>query len=215
MKSIQFFAAAMLIVVSFPVQAQEPPDPTPGATKPVREQNLDGNEWIAVHEQGTAKVEVQGVADVYVTGGEIDAHITGGQVEVTNKVLVEVDNFPAEQGVFVNDGRLSSVTKVWRQHFSFGPEGTREVNFGPIDATTITVSANAGYEEIAINPEFILAFYSPLVVSNTPLLVIADTDADFRFVSQSFTYPIPLNRIAIECFNEHKNCRLDVTVVGF
>lgn len=99
MKSVQLFAAAMLIFVSFSVQAQGPPDPTPGATKPVREQNLDENEWIAVHEQGTANVEVQGIADVYVTGGEIDASITGGQVEVTNKVIVEVDNFPAVQEV--------------------------------------------------------------------------------------------------------------------
>ena len=70
MKTLMLFAAAMLIFVPYSVQA-EPPDPTPGATKPVREQNLDANDWIAVHEQGEADVNI-------VNDQAIDVNVTGG-----------------------------------------------------------------------------------------------------------------------------------------
>ena len=82
MKLFQFLVAVLLLVSLSPALA-DPPDPHEGASQPTREQNLDDNDWIAVHEQGTAKVEVQGVADVNITGGQIDANITGGEVEVT------------------------------------------------------------------------------------------------------------------------------------
>ena len=99
-------AATMLLSVSFSVQA-DPPDPTPGATKLVREQNLDENGSIAVHEQGVVSVanEDGGELDVNVTGGSIDANISGGSVDanVTNTVTVtgsvEVANFPSTQTV--------------------------------------------------------------------------------------------------------------------
>jgi hypothetical protein len=38
----------------------------------VREQNLDTNGWIAVHEQGTANVNVTGTPNVNVSGGTVD-----------------------------------------------------------------------------------------------------------------------------------------------
>ena len=82
-------AATMLLSVSFSVYA-DPPDPTPGATKPVREQNLDENEWIAVHEQGTATVNVTNTPNVNVTNeiqaeitsGTVEAELTGGEIDV-------------------------------------------------------------------------------------------------------------------------------------
>ena len=48
--------------------AESPPDPHPGATGPVREQNVDGSGYIAVHEQGVAAVDI--------TNSELDVNVT-------------------------------------------------------------------------------------------------------------------------------------------
>jgi hypothetical protein len=117
MKLLQFFVV-VLLVVSYSVQAQEeaPPDPTPGATKPVREQNLDDNEWIAVHEQGTANVEVQNdetnpiPVDIQ---GTVEAEITGGEVEVLNEVTVRMAD---GEFVTVMEGNRSATRSFWLDH---------------------------------------------------------------------------------------------------
>ena len=109
MKLFQFLVV-VLLVASYSVQAQEeaPPDPTPGATKPVREQNLDANDWIAVHEQGTANVEVQNdetnpiPVDIQ---GTVETEITGGEVEVLNEVTVRMAD---GEVVTVKDGSTSA-----------------------------------------------------------------------------------------------------------
>jgi len=93
MKLFQFLVAAILLV-SYTVQAQEPPDPTPGATKPVREQNLDADGWIAVHEQGT--VEVQNAIDQF---GEIP-------------LLVQVDEQAGKQPVLWACGNIVPTDSV-------------------------------------------------------------------------------------------------------
>ena len=71
MKLFQFLVAALLFLFVGSALAV-PPDPSlPNPPLQVREANVDSNDWIAVHEQGTAKVEVQGVVDVNVTGGTV------------------------------------------------------------------------------------------------------------------------------------------------
>jgi len=113
----------MLLSVSFSVYAT-PPDPTPSATKPVREQNLDGNDWIAVHEQGTANVEVQndetnpvpvdvqGTIDTNITGGSFETEIISGEIDVNIKELPAFD-YSRYQLVGFSTGHISGGAGVF------------------------------------------------------------------------------------------------------
>ena len=68
-------ATAVILLVSPNVIFAGKPDPSvPNPPLQVLEHNIDGNGWIAVHEQGTA--------DVNVTGGSIDADVSGSTVDV-------------------------------------------------------------------------------------------------------------------------------------
>ena len=62
-----------------------PPDPTPGATLPTREQNLDADGLIRVREQG--------VADVDVTNDPMNVSVANDTLNFSGEV--EVSNFPA------------------------------------------------------------------------------------------------------------------------
>jgi len=79
MKTRKIFLTALtaiLLVTSYSVVAGTKPDPVPNPPLQVREANVDGTTGlIRVHEEGTAKVEVQGVADVNVTGGSLEVTI--------------------------------------------------------------------------------------------------------------------------------------------
>ena len=48
--AVGFVVGSVLVGI---VVAAPPPDPTPNVPIAVREQNLDANGWIKVHEQGT------------------------------------------------------------------------------------------------------------------------------------------------------------------
>ena len=96
MKSVQFLVAALLLVASPVVLAGKPDPNVPNPPLQVLEYNVDADGWIAVHEQGTASVDIvdteeldvnitNAELDVNVTGGSIDADVTGSIVKVTNE----------------------------------------------------------------------------------------------------------------------------------
>jgi len=164
MKRILVVSAAFLLAVSSSVQAQEeaegPPDPTPGATKPVREQNLDVNDWIAVHEQGTADVKIVNdeAIEVNVTGGSIEAEITGGQVEVTNEVTVK---FPVDEVIEVDVvsseyRKIPSRVSIWIDPGD--GYGFRSHNPGFFHVESSTCVAESAF--LGINDSFYIAFYN-------------------------------------------------------
>ena len=229
MKLFQFLVAALLLV-SYTVQAQEPPDPTPGATKPVREQNLDTEGWIAVHEQGTAKVEVQGTADVNVTGGSIDANVTGGSIDANisggsvtvdntnaNPVpvvgIVTVDNFPGQQGVFVDGGVMTPVTRAYYDFFDLDGQKSSGLQYftgGPILATLIYVSHNDDKVKVR--------FFSEALAPAGPfhsILFIDAKEGGGPDHTIPLTYPVEMDGFEIRCENDVNQCEVKITVVGF
>jgi hypothetical protein len=226
MKLFQFLVAALLLISSAIALAEKPDPNLPNPPLAVREANVDGSDWIRVHEQGTAKVDIQNTelavnvtgGEIEVTGGEIE--ITGGEMEVTNTVDVHVDNIPSQQDVFVTAGRLSTVTQVFAQDFVLIPDELAEAEFGrTIDATTITISPGAhDFGGGTSVPEYIVRFYSPLVANVDPVqpvLILRDPDANLVHESISFTYPIPLGGLTVECINEDHYCDVSITVFGF
>jgi len=191
-------AATLLGSILIGVQA-EPPDPHNGASMPVRERNIDTNGWIAVHEQG--------IADVEVVGGTLD--VTGS---------VSVDNFPAVQSVTVNGGsmdvnvtggtldvnaNLPSVTVI-ESDFVFVAAGEQTTfNFPTVQATSISFGAD--------EDEFYIQAFGPLGM----VMGFANLDADRFVVTESFTYPVPIDSIVLSCENEQLACGVYVSVHGF
>jgi hypothetical protein len=224
MKLFQFLVAALLLV-SYTAQAQEPPDPTPGATKPVREQNLDANDWIAVHEQGTANVEVQGTADVNVTGGSIDANVTGGSIDAnisggsvtvdntdSNPVPVDVKNLPTQQDVWVDGGVMTPVTRAYYDFFNLDHDalsGIQPITGGPILATLIYVSHN--------NDKVFVRFFSDTLAPAGlhQLLFIDASEGGGPDHIIPLMYPVEIDGFEIKCLNVADKCEVNVTVVGF
>jgi hypothetical protein len=108
--------------------AAQVPDPTPGTTQPVREQNLDGSGAIRVHEQGTA--------DVNVTNGSLSI---GGSVSV--------NNFPPTQNVFVTGGTLDAASlpplaQIFQFDVNVAPGESHEVPFNTtFNAATIVAGS--------------------------------------------------------------------------
>ena len=212
MKLFQFLVAALLLVSSTIILAEKPDPNLPNPPLATRDANVDGNDWIRVHEQGTAKVDVQGIADVHVTGGQIDADVTGSSVTVdntvNNPVPVTVENQPVEQDVYVNGGEMSIPTKVWNGVFGMlagDPSETYMFSVGTIYATTIHVAD--GDDETNVE------FFSP----TTPDIAIAFWDYDGAFIehTHSFTYPIPINGVRVSCQNESESCSWTISVWGF
>jgi hypothetical protein len=192
-------------VANRPLSTDGPPDPRPGATVPVREQNVDMDGWIAVHEQGTAAVDVTnssltvtGTVDVGNFPDEQDVHVT---------------NFPATQDVNVVGGSLTAqpVTAVYKQTFSLGAGGADTVAFGPIDATTVILSKVPGTESL-------VTLFSPLVPWSHPtdsVWSLSDPDGNHSLVVNAFQHPIPLDGVFVSCLNESEDCHIKVTVFGF
>jgi len=204
---------AVLALISYSVAAAPPTPALPNPPLQVREANVDGNDWIAVHEQGTAKVEVQGTADVHVTGGQIDAQITGGQVEInntsSNPVAVEgtvsVDNFPNQQEVLVNGGELSVITQYHHSNWQLVPaEVQGPMTFtNPIYATFINIAS--GDAEVVVYLD-----------TGPNVITFSDTGGDIGTHSISLTYPIPITGIQlVACYNESENCIVNIEIFGF
>jgi hypothetical protein len=211
MKLFQFLLAALLLISSAIVLADKPDPVLPNPPLAVRDANVDGNDWIRVHEQGTAKVEVQGTADVNVTGGQIDATVTGGSVTVnntgSNPVPVTVEN--AEQDVYVVGGEMTVPTKVWGGIINMTSSESQRIfvfSNGPIYATTIHVSDR--------DDESAVEFWSPMLQSD-PAFTFWDPEGAFIEHTHSFTYPIPISEVRTSCLNEQLPCVFDITVWGF
>jgi hypothetical protein len=107
--AVGLIAGTMLVQ---PVAAT-PPEPIPAPDMPVVEQNLDADGYIAVHEQGTADVNVVGGS--MTVGGTVSANQVGDwSVDVDNFPAVQpvsgtvsVGNFPTTQDVNVTNGSLA------------------------------------------------------------------------------------------------------------
>ena len=222
MKLFQFLVAALLLVSSTIILAEKPDPNLPNPPLATRDANVDGNDWIRVHEQGTAKVDVQGIADVNVTGGTIDANVAGGSLTVDNTNAnpvpvvgtVTVDNFPGQQGVWVDGGGLSPVTKAYYNHFRLDPDGatTGRINFsvGPIQATFIYVSTwNAD--------ETTITFYSESLAPAGENVIMFIDDRSGAVEDHTFVlpYPMEIDGFNIVCENESHFCNVRITVVGF
>ena len=90
--SFALLGSAVTIMLLANVSAQ--PGTTPGPSQPVREQNLDANQLIRVHEQGTANVNVAN-SPLTVSGTEREHFPSQFDVKVANS---------SDQPVAVHDG---------------------------------------------------------------------------------------------------------------
>lgn len=180
--------------------AADPPDPSPGATRPVREQNLDGAGLIRVHEQG--------IADVNVTNTTLDVQ---GSVDVANfPTSLEVSNLPAVQQVEVVGGALAGtlvpVTTVQALPLQAPADGVLRFQSLPtVDATSVLIQAFEGAELT--------------VVLGTPLAGVGITalwDPDGQIGSRhlTFVHPLPIDEVGVACFNETEDCFASVWVIG-
>lgn len=227
MKRILIVVAAMLLISSPAVLAEKPDPNVPNPPLQVKEWNVDGDGHIAVHEQGVVSVanEDGGELDVNVTGGSvevsggsIDANISGGSVDanVTNTVTVDgavgVNNFPGQQGVWVDGGGLTPVTKAYYDYWGVDAGDITDYQLfsvGPILATLIYVSHN--------NDEVIVAFTSESLAPAGlhHILVIDDTAGQFSDHTITLPYPMEVDGFKIQCTNDSDKCNVHITVVGF
>lgn len=193
MKRILMFVVVVLLAAPYSVQAEDevadsPPDPVPGATKPVREQNLDANEWIAVHEQGTANVEVQndetnpipvdvqGTVEATIEGGSIEAEITGGEVEVTNEVTVRIAD---GEVVIVKDGNRTYNHSFWLDD-SYGWFGQSRYT-SPAKFTSLVCEATSDYPDInsSLNVKIYSSVHGAVEYADFEDMTIFDVCAPF------------------------------------
>lgn len=197
-------ALAIVVIVGMLFQqpaAADPPDPTPGATNPVREQNLDAAGLIRVHEQGTA--------DVNVTNTPLDVQ---GSVDVDNfPTSFEVSNFPDVQDVNVTGGTLSNVVlaPVTKSEeaifFPLSAGSTETQNFATVNATTVLIHD--------VDDEISVFLLSPL--SANVVFLYSDGQGNQESVQRSFVHPLPVNGVSVSCHNESEDCEVFVEILGF
>ena len=210
-------AGRLGVLVDSPVSA-EVPDPTPGATSKIREQNLDPDGLIRVHEQGTA--------DVNVTNSSLNVE---GSMSVENfPSSFEVSNFPSIQQVeVVSDGlpfvRLDSMLYGYRAHFVLQPDeiGTRD--FESLMYATSVISED-------FLDEVLVEVKSPVIVQGddgvladladeggTPYLWVPvhhDQGGGQELRHLTFMNPLRVNGVRARCLNESEVCQVNVVVLG-
>jgi hypothetical protein len=81
---------ATMLIAGYVQAGAAPPAPP---DQKVREQNLDGSGWIAVHEQGTASVSITGTPGVNVTGGTLNVGNLPAVQTVTDANLPALNPF--------------------------------------------------------------------------------------------------------------------------
>ena len=169
------------------------PDPTPGPPQPVREQNLDADGFIRVHEQGVAKSEIT------------NSNLT---VTLSNPSLdVNVKNFPATQNVNVVGGSTTpqAVTNATQLIFNVEDGDNQDQTFATINVTSILITSG--------DDEYELHAGSPLTGSD--LFIAYDPSGDDETRQITFAAPVPLNRMTLYCANESENCADAVLLTGF
>jgi len=176
----------------------QPPDPHDGATLPVREQNLDADGLIRVHEQG--------IADVNVTDEELNVNITNDSLSVSGEV--EVSNFPATQDVNVVGGAISlpPVTTVWSTPLSIDP-----IPAGESVTHDIPLMNAVSFNVAESVDEYSIFITGPL---GTPLEIESGEQLQETYF-YTFIYPVPVDSITIRCKNESDDCFIDATLTGF
>ena len=179
-----------------------PPDPTPGATQPMREQNLDTDGLIRVHEQGTANVNV--------TNSSLAVE---GSINVDNfPSSFEVSNLPSVQDVEIVGGSISGIqlapvtTIVPLAFLSMSAQTSQSQSFAALDVTTILIN-DFDDDEISV------LITSPLLPG--PSYVYTDASGDESSAQLTFFNPIPVDGLTVECENESENCTVSVTLFGF
>lgn len=169
------------------------PDPTPGPSQPVREQNLDANGFIRVHEQGVAQTEV--------TNDNLNVTLGNSSLDVN------VQNFPSTQDVNVVGGSTSPepVTNATQLIFNVEDGESQELTFATINVTSILI--------VTGDDEYELHAGSPLTGGN--LFIAYDPSGDDETRQITFDSPVPLNRMTLICANESENCADAVLLTGF
>jgi hypothetical protein len=205
--SFAILGSAVTILLMGKVSAQ--PEPVPGPSQPVREQNLDANRFIRVHEQGTANVNV---ANSQLT--------VGGTVSVDNfPSSFSVNNFPSQFDVNVTGGTVEASAPVASTSFAGSitvqAKETGSLSFATINATHLSISPVTPSPEVVVQIQSPLSGLTFLSVPNT-LFYLNDPDGDRLGPSymQSFTRPVPINGVTVFCANESNLCQLLVSVVG-
>jgi hypothetical protein len=206
MKLFQFLVAALLLASSAIVLAEKPDPNLPNPPLATRDANVDGNDWIRVHEQGTAKVDV--------TNSNLDVTITNNTLDVSGST-VSVDNFPDPQNVFVTDGIVDAnilpADAVATPNVSTAAGDTTVVDFATINATTIVIWDNSVTGDN--DPEFQLWIRSPLTGGG--LFKYAYDEGLETLDMRSFTHPIPVSGVELWCKNESDVCTVGVRVIGY
>lgn len=189
--TLSLFTALGLIVMLIGAAAAQPPGDRPETS--VREQNVDPDGWIAVHEQG--------VADVNVTNSPLS--VSGD---------VRVSNLPQEQAVMVtNDVVTVAQAPASRARVvTFSVDAGDEINpvfDPPINATMLSIRA--------FDEEVVVQFSSP--VSDEPGDRVLFMGGDSRNITErvvNLTQPIPISGVRILCQNDFEDCDGWVSVVG-
>ncbi len=198
MKLCQFLVAAMLLMSSAIVLAEKPDPNLPNPPLAVREANVDTSDWIRVHEQG--------IADVNVIGGQIDANITNSSLEVTGSV--GVNNFPPVQDVNIVGGQVevlfAPVTAVESGEVNSPAGAIKDVSFpSALMATAVSISF-AGSTEAFV--WFTTPFGRILFVHNS-----WGVEQTHMF---SFTHPVEIDGLHMKCLNSSDSCRIAYSVMG-
>jgi hypothetical protein len=173
-----------LAVGQDPKPPADGPDPTPGPSQPVLEQNLDANGLIRVHEQGTANVNVTNVP-LPVSG---NVNVTGSAVRAT----------------------IPPATTTFRHTFTLGPgDPSPEIPFPTINASAIHVQLGDYDPEIKVffkSPLVDTGFSQGLFVLKA--------DATHKGDLITFTQPVPINGVEAHCTQNVFTCSAFVSVVG-
>lgn len=207
-------AVALIVAMATALPAETPPDPRPGATQPTREQNLDPDGYIAVHEQGVAQVDitnetltVTGTVDVNEVYNTVDVQ---GTVDVGNEVDVNVTGGTVDVSV-------PPVTTIANCDFVLEPDQEGDCTFAAVDATLVAISG------LSDAPEFLMYVESPLIppdlAGHRTLIGIQDLDGasltqEHPLILHSFTQPVPIDRVFLRCVNESEICHVLVNVAG-
>jgi hypothetical protein len=188
-------AAAGILILWFGLSlaTAQPPDPRPGATQPVREQNLDSSGAVRVHEQGTANV-----------------NLTNSSLNVGG--TVSVSNFPATQNVFVTGGTLdsASLTPVAQAHvFDMQLEPGQSSGQITFNTTFNAVAVSAGSLR-----EGGVTLYSPLNGGIPIFGFELGQDGSGGTQVESFAHPVPINGVSFTCSsNASDTCFVGVTIM--
>lgn len=207
MKLIHVVLVALLLAAASSLYAEKPDPNVPNPPIQVLEYNVDGNGWIAVHEQGTADVSIS-------SSTELDVNVTNDTLDVSGSA-VEITNFPDPQNVAVQgmvDTSIVPADAVQLPSFSVDAGEHATVDFATVNATTIVLWDNSVTGDN--DPEFQLWIRSPLTGGGSLFKYAYDEGLPSTDI-RSFTHPIPVSGIEIWCKNESLACTLDIAIIGY